>query len=84
MDPFDHRKMLGQDATPESTTQAGNHTFVDVRRVSLLSRLVALLFVARGRCSLLASLLLLGGGFACWGFAASGGLLLSGLGRHFE
>lgn len=64
-------------------TRTRNRTFVDIRGVGLLSRLVALLLVAGRRCGFLASLLLLRGGFACWGLATSGGLFLSGLGRHF-
>ena len=60
-------------------------TFVDVRRVSLLSRLATLLLVTRrGGGGLLASFLLFGsGGFSSRGLAASGGLLLSSFGRHF-
>ena len=60
-------------------------TFVNVRRVSLLSCLVALLLVASRRRGLLASLFLL-----CRCFSASrclsaggGGLLFSSFGRHF-
>ena len=59
-------------------------TFVNVRGVSLLSRLVALLLIASRRRGLLASLFLL-----CRRFSASrclsasgGGLLFSGFGRH--
>lgn len=57
-------------------------TFVDVGGVGLLARLGALLLVARGG-SLLAGLLLLGGGLGSGGLG--GGLLLScSFGCHFE
>lgn len=60
-------------------------TFVDVAGVGLLPGLAAFLLVTRGRGGgLLASFLLLGRGLASWGFAASGGLLLSSFGRHFR
>ena len=59
-------------------------TFVDVGGVSLLSGLGALLLLARGGCGLLASLLLLGRGFAGRGFPASGGGLGSGFWCHCD
>lgn len=61
-------------------------TLVDVRRVSLLAGLAALLLLASGSGgSLLASLLLLSGSLAAnGGLATGGGLLLSGLRGHFE
>lgn len=61
-------------------------TLVDVRRVGLLAGLAALLLLASGSGgSLLASLLLLSRGLAAnGGLATGGGLLLSGLGGHFE
>jgi hypothetical protein len=61
-------------------------TLVDVGRVSLLASLAALLLLASGSGgSLLASLLLLSRGLAAnGGLATGGGLLLSGLGGHFE
>lgn len=64
-----------------SQFQSGRRTLVDVGAVGLLARLGALLLVARGG-GLLASILLLGslGGS---GGSLSGGLLVSGLGRHF-
>lgn len=58
------------------------HTFVDVRGVCLLPRLVALFLVARGRGGFLARFLLLSGCLACRGLAAGGGLLLSSFWRH--
>lgn len=59
-------------------------TFVDVRRVGLLSSLGPLLLVARGGGSLLASLrFLLGGRFSCWCLTSGGRLLLGSFGRHF-
>ena len=61
-------------------------TFVDVRGVSLLAGLGALLlFTGRGGGGLLAGLLLLSGRFAAsWGLASSAGLLLGGFGRHVD
>jgi len=58
--------------------------FVDVAGVSLLPGLATLLLLARwGGGGLLASFFLVRGGFASWGLAASGGLLLSSFRRHF-
>jgi len=56
---------------------------VDVRRVSLLSGLGALLLVTGGSGGLLASLLLLSWSLACWRLAGGGGGLLSCLWCHF-
>lgn len=65
--------------------EGGSHTLVDVGRVGLLARGLALLLVPWGGGGLLASLLLLGRGLSCG--CLSGGarrLLLSGsFGRHF-
>jgi hypothetical protein len=60
----------------------GKLTLVDVGGVGLLPGLGALLLVAGGSGSLLASLLLLSGRLAGRGLAAGGGSLL-GLGGHF-
>lgn len=61
------------------------NTFVDVRGVRLLSGLGALLLLAGGGCSLLASLLLLGrGGLAGRCLTASGGGLGGLLWCHFD
>lgn len=57
-------------------------TLVDVRRVSLLARLGALLLLS-GCCGLLASILLLRRCLGGRGGGLGGGLLVSGLGRHF-
>jgi len=57
--------------------------FVDVRRISLLSGLGALLLVACGSGGgLLSGLLLLCGGFTSGGLSGGGGLFL-GFWRHF-
>ena len=71
------------DQKGEKTKDIG--TFVNVRGVSLFSRLVALLLVASRRRGLLASLFLLCGCFSasrCLS-AGGGGLLFSSFGRHF-
>jgi hypothetical protein len=71
-----------QKTAPE---KARKRTLVDVRGVGLLSRLGALLLLARGSGGLLASLLLLGGGLAASrGLAGGGGGLLSCLGSHLD
>lgn len=70
-------------STDRKVEDAMQLTLVDVGGVGLLAGLGALLLVTRGG-SLLAGILLLrslGGSGGCLG---SGGLLVSGLRRHFE
>ena len=61
-------------------SEMGKQTLVDVRRVSLLARLGALLLVTRGG-SLLAGILLLRGLGGSSG-SLGGGLLVGSFGRH--
>ena len=57
--------IMSESASASSPMEGGIQTFVDVRAVSLLSRLLALLLLAISRCLALACSLL--GSFGCFG-----------------
>jgi len=86
-DIVDERVQDGHGAVGDTSIRVNLlEDLVDVRGVGFLPGLATLLLFARwGGSGLLASFLLLSGsrGFASWGLAASGGLLLSSFGSHF-